>query len=146
MTPDAGPGASAEQLNGSSVKLTFPVRSTDTEVLAVPVAALSVAADGTSRVEVEDDPGKPTRFVTVTPGLAAEGKVAISIVGKASLREGDQVVVGSGAPTDISGSSDTSTSSEDSAPTSSRDSAAPLDPVGASDATDEGDVASESSG
>ena len=146
VTPDAGPGASAEQLNGSSVKLTFPVRSTDTEVLAVSVAALSVAADGTSRVEVEDDPGKPTRFVTVTPGLAAEGKVAISIVGKASLREGDQVVVGSGAPTDISGSSDTSTSSEDSAPTSSRDSAAPLDPVGASDATGEGDVASESSG
>jgi hypothetical protein len=116
VTPDAGPESNAEQLNGSSVKLTFPVRSTDTEVLAVPVAALSVAADGTSRVEVEDAPSKPTRFVTVTPGLAAEGKVAVTIVAGATsgLKEGDLVVVGAASTTDISGSPEDSTGTSNS--------------------------------
>jgi hypothetical protein len=114
VTPDAGPDANAEQLNGSSVKLTFPVRSTDTEVLAVPVAALSVAADGTSRVEVEDSPSTPTRFVTVTPGLAAEGKVAVTVVVGSSggLKEGDLVVVGAASTTDISGSSEAAPAAE----------------------------------
>jgi peptidoglycan hydrolase-like protein with peptidoglycan-binding domain len=115
VTPDAGPEANAEQLNGSSVKLTFPVRSTGTEVLAVPVAALSVAADGTSRVEVEDAPSKPTRFVTVTPGLAAEGKVAVTVVvgnRTGGLKEGDLVVVGAASTTDISGSSSEANSTD----------------------------------
>jgi hypothetical protein len=114
ITPDSGPESNAEQLNGSSVKLTFPVRSTDTEVLAVPVAALSVAADGTSRVEVEDDPSKPTRFVTVVPGLSAEGKVAITTAaGGGTLKEGDQVVVGAASASDVSGASDAATESSD---------------------------------
>lgn len=122
VTPDAGPESNAEQLNGSSVKLTFPVRSTDADVLAVPAAALSVAADGTSRVEVEDDPAKPTRFVTVTPGLAAEGKVAITVVGGAALKAGDLVVVGAAGATavdDGSAATDASQDSDASAETSS---------------------------
>jgi hypothetical protein len=104
VTPDSGPNADAAELNGASVKLTIPVKSSGTAVLAVPVAALSVASNGTSRVEVEDDPAKPTRFVTVTPGLAAEGLVAVSPIGGASLNEGDLVVVGSAGSQTIEGS------------------------------------------
>ena len=71
-------------------------------MLAVPVAALSVAADGTSRVEVEDAQDKPTRYVTVNPGLAAEGMVAVTSV-KGALVDGAQVVVGSKGATDLQG-------------------------------------------
>ncbi len=108
VTPDAGPQADAAELNGASVKLTIPVKSSGTAVLAVPVAALSVASNGTSRVEVEDDPAKPTRFVTVTPGLAAEGLVAVSPVAGSVLNEGDLVVVGSAGSQNIEGSSPSS--------------------------------------
>jgi Putative peptidoglycan binding domain len=110
VTPDAGPNADAAELNGASVKLTIPVKSSGTAVLAVPVAALSVASNGTSRIEVEDDPAKPTRFVTVTPGLAAEGLVAVTPLDAASLKEGDLVVVGSAGSQSIDGATPTDTS------------------------------------
>jgi len=70
------------------------VNSTETDVLAVPVAALSVAADGTSRVEVKADDGT-THFVGVTPGLTAKGLVAVIPTG--ALAAGDLVIVGTGA-------------------------------------------------
>ncbi len=92
------PGLSS--LNGQSVKITVPVRSTGGPVLAVPTPAVSAAADGTSRVEVEDTPGAPTRFVTVRVGLAAEGLVAVTPV-NGKLEEGSQVVVGTATPTDV---------------------------------------------
>jgi hypothetical protein len=116
-----------KNLNGSSVKLTIPIRSTGKAVLAVPVAAVSIAADGTSRVEVEVDPKSPTSFVTVRTGLAAEGFVEVTPVG-AKLDVGTQVVVGNRDGTalegvietnDLSssdaGSSDTTTLTETSA-------------------------------
>jgi peptidoglycan hydrolase-like protein with peptidoglycan-binding domain len=93
----------ARDLNGSSVKLTIPITSTGTAVLAVPVAGVSVAADGTSRVEVEDDPSAATRFVTVRTGISAEGYVAVTPIGGA-LTAGDQVVVGNRDATAIDGS------------------------------------------
>jgi hypothetical protein len=80
---------------GASVVVTIRVRTTEGEVLAVPVAALSVAADGTSRVQVQDKDGR-TRYVTVTPGLAAKGMVELKSV-KGRLAAGDRVVVGEGA-------------------------------------------------
>jgi hypothetical protein len=80
-------------LVGTSVVLTVTVDSTDQEVLAVPVAALSVAADGSSRVEVKRTDGT-TRFVAVTPGLTAKGLVAVSPAGP--LAAGDLVIVGTG--------------------------------------------------
>lgn len=78
-------------LNGASVVQTIRVQTTEGEVLAVPVAALSMASDGTTRVQVQDTSG--TRYVTVEPGLSAKGLVAIDPVG-GELRPGDQVVVG----------------------------------------------------
>ena len=93
-------------LNGVNVKVTLPIQSTGTSVLAVPVAAVSVAGDGSSRIEIEDDPATPTRFVTVKPGLAAEGYVEITPVGGGRVSEGDLVVVGSAGTSDLTVTTD----------------------------------------
>jgi peptidoglycan hydrolase-like protein with peptidoglycan-binding domain len=77
-------------LVGASVRLTVPVTSTGGAVLAVPLSALTLAADGSSRVQ--RDVGGTTEFVTVQPGLAADGYVAIGT--SSSLRSGDLVVIG----------------------------------------------------
>ncbi len=105
-------------LNGVNVKVTLPIQSTGTSVLAVPVAAVSVAGDGSSRIEIEDDPANPTRFVTVTPGLAAEGYVEITPVGGGRVSEGDLVVVGTEGASDLTVTTDAAdtTPSDTSAP------------------------------
>ncbi len=79
-------------LNGASVVQTISVQTTQGEVLAVPVAALSMASDGTTRVQVQPAKG-PARYVTVEPGLAAKGLVAVSPL-QGELGPGDLVVVG----------------------------------------------------
>ncbi len=101
-----------KSLNGSSVKLTIPISSTGKAVLAVPVAAVSIAADGTSRVEVEEDPNKPSRFVTVRTGLAAEGFVEVTPV-SGELKVGTQVVVGNRDGTALEGVIETNDLSSD---------------------------------
>ena len=70
VTPGTAPG----QLVGASVKLTIAVKSTGEAVLAVPVNALSVGADGSSRVQVQEPDGE-SNYVDVVPGLAAQGLV-----------------------------------------------------------------------
>ena len=102
-------------LNGVNVKVTLPIQSTGTSVLAVPVAAVSVAGDGSSRIEIEDDPSKPTRFVTVTPGLAAEGFVEITPVNGGRVAEGDLVVVGSEGSSDLTVTTDAPDTASDAA-------------------------------
>ncbi len=82
-------------LAGASVRLTIPITSSGNAVLAVPISALSLAADGSSRVQRST--GGVTEFVTVTPGLAASGYVAITAVGDA-LHAGDLVVIGVDQP------------------------------------------------
>jgi hypothetical protein len=82
---------------GFSVRLTFSVSATDGEVLAVPVAALSVGPDGESRVEVERSAGDTAgavEVVKVDVGLSADGYAEVTPIGGASLTEGDRVVVG----------------------------------------------------
>lgn len=91
VNPSDVPGS----LAGASVVLTISVGSTEGEVLVVPVAALSVAADGSSRVLLQTAPGTVTA-VTVRAGLSARGMVEITVV-SGSLRPGDLVVVGSPA-------------------------------------------------
>ncbi len=81
-------------LNGLPVKVTIPISSTGGKVLAVPTAAVSAAIDGTTRVEVEDSPGAPTRLVQVTAGLRAEGFVQITPTRPSDIKEGDTVVTG----------------------------------------------------
>jgi peptidoglycan hydrolase-like protein with peptidoglycan-binding domain len=79
-------------LNGASVVQTISVQTTEGDVLAVPVAALSMASDGSTRVQVQDTRGAP-RYVKVEPGLSAKGLVAVNPV-DGELRPGDHVVVG----------------------------------------------------
>ncbi len=81
-------------LNGISVKVTVPISTTNGNVLAVPTAAVSAAADGTTRVEVEDTPDKPTRYVIVTAGLRADGYVQVKPTKLGELKTGDLVVTG----------------------------------------------------
>jgi multidrug efflux pump subunit AcrA (membrane-fusion protein) len=109
-------GVSAADLNGSSVKLTIPITSTGTAVLAVPVAAVSVGADGSARIEVEDDPAQPTRIVAVRTGLSAEGMVAVTPL-EGSLEPGDQVVTGNRDGTAIEGAVEPQDTSDGSADT-----------------------------
>jgi peptidoglycan hydrolase-like protein with peptidoglycan-binding domain len=78
-------------LVGASVRLTIPVRSTEGPVLAVPLSALSLAADGSSQIE-RHDRGR-TETVRVRPGLSANGYVQVTpLAGR--LGNGDRVVVG----------------------------------------------------
>jgi hypothetical protein len=79
------------RLDGFSLRLTIPVVSTRGAVLAVPLSAVSLGADGASRVALEDD-GR-VAMVTVEPGLAASGYVEISAVDE-RLKAGRMVVVG----------------------------------------------------
>jgi peptidoglycan hydrolase-like protein with peptidoglycan-binding domain len=81
-------------LAGASVRLTIAVKSTRGAVLAVPVSALSVGGDGSSRVQVRRGGG--TRLLDVVPGLAAEGYVEVRPAGREQLNTGELVVVGAG--------------------------------------------------
>jgi peptidoglycan hydrolase-like protein with peptidoglycan-binding domain len=78
-------------LEGFSLRLTIPVESTGGEVTAVPISALSLAADGTTRVQV--DSGGVLEFVTVEPGLSADGFVEVTPIDN-TLLPGQLVVIG----------------------------------------------------
>jgi len=93
VTPKDAP----ESLIGASVVLTIAVNSTEADVLAVPLAALSAAADGTTRLEVQM-PDRTTRSVTVQPGLVARGLAAVTPV-DGTLGPGELVVVGTASGT-----------------------------------------------
>lgn len=88
ITPESIP----DEIIGANVRVTIPVSSTGGAVLAVPAAALSATADGSTIVQVEEE-GGTLRTVTVEPGLAAGGLVEV-IPLDGELAEGDLVVVG----------------------------------------------------
>jgi len=82
-------------LAGVSLRLTIPIETTRGAVLAVPTSAVSLSADGTSRVQVQT--GGALEYVTVKPGLSAAGYVEVTPVG-GKLAPGQLVVVGYKAP------------------------------------------------
>ncbi len=90
VTPFNAPAA----LVGASVKLSIAVQSTKGEVLAVPVNALSIGADGRERVQIDRGSGR-TQLVFVRTGLRAQGFVEVSPRTAGELKAGDLVVVGS---------------------------------------------------
>jgi hypothetical protein len=77
-------------LVGVSVRLTVLIESTRTAELTVPVSAVSLGPDGASRVQRST--GNNSEYVTVQPGLSADGYVTITASGR--LAEGDLVVIG----------------------------------------------------
>jgi peptidoglycan hydrolase-like protein with peptidoglycan-binding domain len=78
-------------LAGFSVRLSIPIETTKGAVTAVPTSAVSLAADGTSRVLV--DRGGRQEYVTVQPGLSTGGYVEVSAP-DGQLVPGQRVVVG----------------------------------------------------
>ncbi len=86
------PSELPEAIIGANVRVTIPVSSTGGEVLAVPAAALSATANGSTILQVEDE-DRSLRTVTVEPGLAAGGLVEVTPI-DGELTEGDWVVVG----------------------------------------------------
>jgi len=78
-------------LQGFSLRLTIPIQSTDGAVTVVPISALSLSADGTSRVQVQK--GDALDYIVVEPGLSADGFVEVTPV-DAKLTPGQLVVVG----------------------------------------------------
>ena len=78
-------------LVGASVRMKIPIESTGGSVLAVPISALTLSADGSSRVQLDRN-GK-LEFVTVEPGLSADGFVAVTPL-EGTLQAGDLVVIG----------------------------------------------------
>ncbi len=78
-------------LEGFSLRLIIPVQSTGAAVMAVPISALSLAADGTSRVQVDNNGS--LEFITVEPGLSADGYVEVKPV-NGTLTPGQLVVIG----------------------------------------------------
>jgi peptidoglycan hydrolase-like protein with peptidoglycan-binding domain len=87
--------ATPVRLEGFSVRLTIPIKSTQGAVTAVPNAALSLAADGTSRVQVKRNDA--LEYISVTPGLSADGYVEVTPV-DGKLEPGELVVVGYNNP------------------------------------------------
>jgi peptidoglycan hydrolase-like protein with peptidoglycan-binding domain len=79
------------RLEGFSLRLTIPVESTGGAVTVVPVSALFLAADGTSRVQVDNNGS--LEFVVVKPGLSADGFVQVTPV-DGTLSAGQLVLVG----------------------------------------------------
>ena len=78
-------------LAGFSVRLTIPIETSKGAVTAVPTSAVSLAADGTSRVLVER--GGKQEYVTVQPGLSTGGYVEVNTP-DGQLAPGQLVVVG----------------------------------------------------
>jgi peptidoglycan hydrolase-like protein with peptidoglycan-binding domain len=78
-------------LAGFSVRLSIPIETTKGAVTAVPTSAVSLAADGTSRVLV--DRGGRQEYVTVQPGLSTGGYVEVNAP-DGRLVPGELVVVG----------------------------------------------------
>lgn len=84
------------RLDGASVRLTIPVKSTGGAVTAVPASALFMGADGTPKVRVRDEDGS-LRNIVVEPGMAAEGYVEVTPA-EGALTSGMLVVVGYDTP------------------------------------------------
>src|SRR5919106_129273 len=84
-------GATSAPLEGFSLRLTIPIESTRGLVTAVPLSALSLGADGTSRVQVANKGA--LEYIVVEPGLAADGFVEVTPV-EGKLEPGQLVVVG----------------------------------------------------
>jgi hypothetical protein len=92
VTPTGDPSA-LTSLAGQNVRVTIPVESTDGEVWAVPVAAVSTGPDGEARIEIVAAEGAAPELVTVELGLAAQGYVEV-VSSEVELRQGLRVVVG----------------------------------------------------
>ncbi len=78
-------------LEGFSLRLKIVVESTGGPVLAVPISALSLTADGNSRLQIDNN--GTLEYIVVEPGLSAGGFVEVNPI-NGSLEPGQFVVIG----------------------------------------------------
>ncbi len=83
-----------DTLTGANLRVTTTAASTDTPTLVVPLAAVTSAADGTTRVSIVATPNSTPTDVAVEAGLSADGFVAITPLSPDAIGEGDLVVIG----------------------------------------------------
>ena len=83
-----------DSLAGSNVRVTLTAASTGIKQLVVPLAAVSSAADGTTRVSIFDPATNRLLEIPVTAGLSADGFVAIEPTDPAALTADSNVIVG----------------------------------------------------
>ncbi|MCP4962797.1 MAG: peptidoglycan-binding protein [Actinomycetia bacterium] len=82
----------------SNLRVTIPFDTTGGDVLAVPLAALSLRADGATLLQVERSPDE-VEVIEVVTGLRARGSDLVEVRPvSAELAEGDRVVVGFEGP------------------------------------------------
>lgn len=100
LAPQNLSDAEVATLRGSNVRVSIPVESTEGDVLAVPVAALTAGAGGESRIELMEDPAgrvpdgeQRTDLIVVTTGLSAGGYVEVRS-DDPRVKAGADVVVG----------------------------------------------------
>ncbi|MBU3689560.1 MAG: peptidoglycan-binding protein [Actinobacteria bacterium] len=91
ITPDT---SLPSELTGTNLRVTIAAASSDTEILVVPITAISSAADGTTTIAVLPPGSRDPIPVQVTTGISADGFVAIEPADPADLHDGDKVVVG----------------------------------------------------
>jgi hypothetical protein len=95
ITPDDL--ALATEFAGASVAVVIPLESTGGAVLAVPVAAVTTKADGSTSVQVASGTtakASDAETVRVKTGLSAGGFVQVEAIAGAKLNRGDRVVIG----------------------------------------------------
>lgn len=92
LVPASVSPADLDRLKGGNVRVSIPVESTGTDVVAVPVAAVTAGPGGESRVELVG-PGSTTVLIEVVTGLSAGGFVELRTP-DARLVAGARVVVG----------------------------------------------------
>jgi hypothetical protein len=83
-----------DSLAGSNVRVTLTAASTGTKQLVVPLAAVSSAADGTTRVSTLDPATNKPIEIPITAGLSADGVVAIEPTDPSALTADSNVIVG----------------------------------------------------
>ncbi|MFD4922970.1 peptidoglycan-binding protein [Streptomyces goshikiensis] len=91
VRPDA---ALPAEFAGQNVRLTIRAAASKHEVLVVPAAAISSAADGRTTLTVVSSGGKQTRL-EIRPGMAGDGYVEVTPV-DGTLAAGTRVVIGMG--------------------------------------------------
>lgn len=95
------------EMVGLNFRLQIPLERSEGEVLAVPLAALSAGADGSSRVEVERADGS-TELVRVDVGLQDKNQSLVEVIPiGGNLVAGDLVVIGIDQPASAAATSDT---------------------------------------
>ncbi|WP_066038837.1 hypothetical protein [Herbiconiux solani] len=96
LVPASVSPADLERLKGGNVRVSIPVESTGTDVIAVPVAAVTAGPGGESRVELVGPgtgSGSTSVLIEVVTGLSAGGFVELRTP-DARLLAGARVVVG----------------------------------------------------